>query len=60
MGFPRSLTIDEMALYALGNFEWYQREVAFPPLPLPFDYKDLCSDFDLIVVEKYVRDYDLP
>ncbi|KAJ8424845.1 hypothetical protein Cgig2_030072 [Carnegiea gigantea] len=49
-----------MALYGLANFEWYRRRLAFRPLPLPSDYKDLCPDFDLIVFEKYARDYDLP
>lgn len=41
-----------MALYVLENFEWYWREVAFPPLPLPTDYQDLCPDFDLAKVEE--------
>ncbi|KAJ8423521.1 hypothetical protein Cgig2_011982 [Carnegiea gigantea] len=60
MGFPRSLATDEMALYALGNFEWYRREVVFPPRPLPCDYEELCSDFALAMVEEYARDYDVP
>ncbi|KAJ8433501.1 LOW QUALITY PROTEIN: hypothetical protein Cgig2_018035 [Carnegiea gigantea] len=42
MRFSRSLTTDEMALYVMDNFEWYRREVAFPPLHLLFDYEDLC------------------
>ncbi|KAJ8433719.1 hypothetical protein Cgig2_004348 [Carnegiea gigantea] len=49
MGFPRLLKMDGMALYLLENFEWYRREVAFPPLPLPSNYEDLCPDFNLTV-----------
>ncbi|KAJ8428431.1 hypothetical protein Cgig2_003133 [Carnegiea gigantea] len=60
MGFPCSLTMDEMALYVLGNFEWYRREVAFPPPPLPSDYEDLCPDFNMAMAEEYARDYNLP
>ena len=52
--------MDEMTLYVLGNFEWYCREVAFPPLPLPSDYEDLCPGFDLAMAEEYARDYNLP
>ncbi|KAJ8443306.1 hypothetical protein Cgig2_015784 [Carnegiea gigantea] len=60
MGFPCSLKTDKMALYVLENFEWYHREVAFPPLPLPSDYKDLCLDFDLAVAEGAAQDFGLP
>ncbi|KAJ8433286.1 hypothetical protein Cgig2_014195 [Carnegiea gigantea] len=60
MGFPCSLMMDEIAPYVLGNFKWYHREVAVPPLPLPSDYKDLCSSFDLAVAEEYAHNYDLP
>ncbi|KAJ8434186.1 LOW QUALITY PROTEIN: hypothetical protein Cgig2_004657 [Carnegiea gigantea] len=52
MGFPRSLTTDEMMLYVLGNFEWYHGKVVFPPCPLPYDYEELCPDFDLAVAEE--------
>ncbi|KAJ8435881.1 LOW QUALITY PROTEIN: hypothetical protein Cgig2_008421 [Carnegiea gigantea] len=51
MGFPCSLTTDEMALYVLGNFEWYRREVVFPPRPLPYDYEELCWDFELAIAK---------
>ena len=51
--FPCSLMTDEMALYVLGNFELYRKEVAFPPLPLMSDYEVLCLGFDLVVVEEY-------
>ena len=60
MGFPCSLTTDEMALYMLGNFEWHRREVVFPPAPLPYDYKELCPDFSLAVAEEYAQDYEVP
>jgi len=52
IGFPRSLKMGEMAPYVLENFEWYSREVAFPPLPLPSNYEDLCPDFDLVATEE--------
>ncbi|KAJ8429035.1 hypothetical protein Cgig2_016940 [Carnegiea gigantea] len=39
--FSRLLTTDEIALYVLGNFEWYRREVMFPPGPLSYDYREL-------------------
>ena len=54
MGFPCSLTTDEMALYVLDNFEWYRREVVFPPRPLPYDYEELCPDFNLTVAKEHV------
>ncbi|KAJ8430365.1 hypothetical protein Cgig2_007595 [Carnegiea gigantea] len=60
MGFPRSLTTDEMALYVLGNFEWYSREVTFPPFPLQSDYEELYSDFVLAAAEEYARDSKVP
>ncbi|KAJ8428568.1 hypothetical protein Cgig2_000432 [Carnegiea gigantea] len=41
-----------MALYVLGNFESYRREVAFPTHPLPSDYKELAK------VKEYARDYE--
>jgi len=60
MVFPRSLKTDQMALYILENFEWYWREVAFPPLPLLYDYKDLCPDFDLAAATEAAQDFLLP
>ncbi|KAJ8427202.1 LOW QUALITY PROTEIN: hypothetical protein Cgig2_011778 [Carnegiea gigantea] len=60
MVFPRSLKTDEMTLYVLENFEWDQREVAFPHLPLLYDYKDLCPEFDLTTAEGVARDFLLP
>jgi len=60
MGFPRSLTTDEMVLHVLGNFKWYRMDIAFPSLLLPADYEDLCPGFDLAVAEEYARDYNLP
>ena len=53
MGFPCSLTTDEMAHYVLGNFERYHRKVVFPPHPLLFDYEGLCLDLVLAVAEEY-------
>ncbi|KAJ8436716.1 hypothetical protein Cgig2_027387 [Carnegiea gigantea] len=52
--------MDEMALYALENFEQYRREVTFPSLPHPFDYEDLCLNFDLIEDEEAARDFGRP
>ncbi|KAJ8441292.1 hypothetical protein Cgig2_013399 [Carnegiea gigantea] len=60
MGFPRSLTMDEMTLYVLGNFEWYRKKVVFPPRPLPSDYEELCTDFVLAEAEEYAWDYEIP
>ncbi|KAJ8421918.1 hypothetical protein Cgig2_021607 [Carnegiea gigantea] len=57
MGFPRLLKTDEMALYALENFEWYYRKVAFPPLPLPSNYEGLCLDFDLATIKEATRNF---
>ncbi|KAJ8438772.1 hypothetical protein Cgig2_009890 [Carnegiea gigantea] len=59
MGFPHSLKTNEMALYALENFEWYCREVALPPLPLLSDYKDLRLDFDLAATEEAAHNFGL-
>ncbi|KAJ8444842.1 hypothetical protein Cgig2_008899 [Carnegiea gigantea] len=59
MGFPHSLTTDEMALYILGNFKWYRREVAFPPGPLPYHYEELCPDFDLAVAKEYAQHFEV-
>jgi len=59
MGFPCSLKTDKMALYVLEKFDWYCREVAFPPLPLPSDYKDLCPDFDLATTKETTRDFEV-
>jgi len=52
--------MDEMVLYVLSNFEWYHREVAFPPRPLPSNYEELCLDFVLAEAEEYARDYVVP
>ncbi|KAJ8434327.1 hypothetical protein Cgig2_010944 [Carnegiea gigantea] len=60
MGFPCSLTTDEMAHYVLGNFEWYHREVVFPPRPLPFNYEELYPNLILVVAEEYAQDYEVP
>ncbi|KAJ8434679.1 hypothetical protein Cgig2_024751 [Carnegiea gigantea] len=60
MGFPYSLKTDEMALYVIEKFKWYHRGVAFPSVPLPSDYKDLCPDCDLAAAEEAARDFELP
>jgi len=52
--------MDEMALYVLENFDWYRRETTFSPLPLLYDYKDLCLDFDLATTEETIWDFYLP
>ncbi|KAJ8429284.1 LOW QUALITY PROTEIN: hypothetical protein Cgig2_016322 [Carnegiea gigantea] len=49
-----------MALYVLGNFEWYRMKVSFPPHPLPSDYEELCSDFALAEAEEYAPNYEVP
>ncbi|KAJ8435893.1 LOW QUALITY PROTEIN: hypothetical protein Cgig2_010926 [Carnegiea gigantea] len=49
-----------MALYMLGNFEWYRKEVVFPPRPLPSDYEELCPGFVLAAAEEYAWDYEVP
>ncbi|KAJ8434129.1 hypothetical protein Cgig2_024247 [Carnegiea gigantea] len=49
-----------MALYVLGNFEWHCRKVVFPPAPLPYNYRELCPDFNLAVAEEYAQDYEVP
>jgi len=54
MVFSRFLRTDEMTLYVLDNFEWDRREVTFPSLPLLYDYKDMCLDFDLTAAEEAV------
>ncbi|KAJ8425253.1 hypothetical protein Cgig2_015860 [Carnegiea gigantea] len=51
--------MDEMALYVLGNFEYYRREVVFPPRPLPYDYRELCPNFNLTMVEEFAQDYEV-
>ncbi|KAJ8431000.1 hypothetical protein Cgig2_025682 [Carnegiea gigantea] len=56
MVFTHSLKTDEMALYVLENFEWDRREVVVTPLPLLYDYKDLCPDFNLAAAEEASRD----
>jgi len=59
-GVP-SLTEDRLNdLYALENFKWYCREVAFPPLSLPSDYKDQCLDFDLVSAEEATQNFGDP
>ncbi|KAJ8422466.1 hypothetical protein Cgig2_017473 [Carnegiea gigantea] len=60
MGFPRSLTMDETALYVLGNFEGCRSEVVFPPGPLPYNYEELCPDFNLTAPEEYTQDFEVP
>ncbi|KAJ8422193.1 hypothetical protein Cgig2_011945 [Carnegiea gigantea] len=60
MVFPHSLKTNAISLYILEKFEWYRRGVAFPPLPLPSDYEDLCSDFNLAATEEAARDFELP
>ncbi|KAJ8433817.1 hypothetical protein Cgig2_017887 [Carnegiea gigantea] len=60
MDFPRSLTTDEIALYVLGNFEWYRRKVAFAPRLLPTNYEELCPGFVLAEALKHARDDEVP
>ena len=57
--FPRSLKTDEMALYVLENFEWCTRELSFPSSPLPYDYRDLCPNFNVAAVDEASRDFFL-
>jgi len=51
--------MDEMALFVLGNFEWYCREATFLPRPLPSNYDELCPGFVLAEAEEYARDYEV-
>ncbi|KAJ8419917.1 hypothetical protein Cgig2_028486 [Carnegiea gigantea] len=60
IGFPCSLTTNEMTLYVLGKFERYRKEVVFPPHQLPSDYEELCPDFILAVAEEYAQDCEVP
>ncbi|KAJ8441400.1 hypothetical protein Cgig2_002359 [Carnegiea gigantea] len=60
MGFPSSLMTGEMVLYILDNFEWYRREVVCATGPMPYDYEELCPDFDLVVAEEYAQIDELP
>ncbi|KAJ8439000.1 hypothetical protein Cgig2_012996 [Carnegiea gigantea] len=60
MGSPCLLMTDEMALYVLGNFEWYRREVVLPPCLLPSNYEELYSDFVLAEAKEYAQDYEVP
>jgi len=55
MRFPCSFTADKMAPYILDNFEWYRWEMVLPTDPLPYDYRELCPDFGLIVTEVYAH-----
>ncbi|KAJ8430160.1 hypothetical protein Cgig2_028046 [Carnegiea gigantea] len=48
---------DEMALYVLENFKWDQREISFHHLPLPYDYKDMCLNFNLLRLRRSPRTF---
>ena len=59
MAFPRSLSTKEMAEYVVCYFTWDQHGVAFPPSPLPKDFQALCPNYELVVAEEAVEDYEL-
>jgi len=59
MAFPRSLSILEMAEYVAYHFEWEQRGVAFPPLPLPNDFQALCPSYELVMAKEAAQHFEL-
>jgi len=59
MAFPRSLSTVEMAKYVAYHFEWDQRGVAFPPLPLLNDFQALCPGYELAVAKEAAQHFKL-
>ncbi|KAJ8420667.1 hypothetical protein Cgig2_025351 [Carnegiea gigantea] len=60
MAFPRSLDTKATSEFVIRRFSWDRREKAFPPSPLPKDFRTLCPDFDLAVAEQAAEYYELP
>ncbi|KAJ8441277.1 LOW QUALITY PROTEIN: hypothetical protein Cgig2_013692 [Carnegiea gigantea] len=48
------------AKYIVRHFAWDSQGDAFPPLPLPKDFQDLCPSYELAVAEEAAEDYELP
>ncbi|KAJ8444401.1 hypothetical protein Cgig2_026605 [Carnegiea gigantea] len=47
MGFPLFWNTEEMADNVRETIRWHLRKASCPPCPLPEDYRDLCSRFNL-------------
>jgi len=52
MAFSPSLSASEMGQYVAYHFEWNQRGVTFPLLPLSNDFQALCLSYELVVAEE--------
>ena len=59
MAFPHFLSTREMAEYVVHHFYWYRRRVAFPPSPLPKDFRALCPSYELTVAEEAAGSFEL-
>jgi len=57
MVFPYFFITEDMAFH---TFDWDLKGVAFPSLPLPDDYRELCLNFVLSEAEKAAWNYPLP
>ncbi|KAJ8437859.1 hypothetical protein Cgig2_002993 [Carnegiea gigantea] len=60
MAFSRSFDTKAMSEFVIRHFSWDQRGKAFPPSPLPKDFRSLCPDFDLAMAEQAAEYYELP
>ncbi|KAJ8419880.1 hypothetical protein Cgig2_000617 [Carnegiea gigantea] len=49
-----------MSEFVIRRFQWDRRGEASPPSPFPKDFRSLCSDFDLAMVEQAAAYYELP
>ncbi|KAJ8423412.1 LOW QUALITY PROTEIN: hypothetical protein Cgig2_020949 [Carnegiea gigantea] len=53
MAFPRSLDTKAMSEFVIRRFLWDRWGKAFPPSPLPKDFRSLCPNFDLAMAIFY-------
>ncbi|KAJ8444598.1 hypothetical protein Cgig2_023661 [Carnegiea gigantea] len=60
MAFPRSLSTREMVKYVAYHFKWDRCGIAFPPSPLSEDFRALCLNYELAVVEEAAGRFELP
>jgi len=60
MAFLRSLDTKAMSVFIIRCFSWDGRGKAFPPSPLPRDFRSLCPDFDFAAAEQAAKHYKLP
>jgi len=60
MLFSYFLNTKQTADYVKATFMWRLRELVRPPQPLLEDYRGLCPDFKLEVVEASARDSHIP